>query len=267
MEPDQLLARRLERADAWRSLEYAWAVSRRHPDVEVAVEPVAGGYLVFAGRAYPVNRAKALGLSGPVIDADLEAVEQFYRQRGLPPRLDLCPLADPTLVNLLRQRGYGLEGWQQVLARPLARDEAWPVPETVRVEEAGPDDRDRWLRTVARGFSAEEEPPATMVDILAPNFDSAIATCFLAWLDGQPAGGGALVVREGVAELCSASTRPAFRQRGVQTALIYARLAAARRAACDLAMTLTSPGSPSQRNVERAGFRLIYTKAIMVQAL
>jgi hypothetical protein len=48
-------------------------------------------------------------------------------------------------------------------------------------------------------------------------------------------------------------------------ALLQARLAAARRAGCDLAVVGTSPGSDSQRNIERAGFTLAYTKVIMVR--
>jgi hypothetical protein len=51
----------------------------------------------------------------------------------------------------------------------------------------------------------------------------------------------------------------------VQMALLQARLAAARKAGCDLAVSMTGPGSDSQRNIERAGFRLAYTKASMVK--
>ena len=53
------------------------------------------------------------------------------------------------------------------------------------------------------------------------------------------------------------------RNLGMQHALIAARLAAALAAGCDLAVVHTEPGSPSQRNVERLGFRLAYTKVTM----
>ena len=53
------------------------------------------------------------------------------------------------------------------------------------------------------------------------------------------------------------------RKLGVQYALIAARLAAATEAGCDLAVVYTEPGSESQRNVERLGFRLAYTKVTM----
>ena len=73
-----------------------------------------------------------------------------------------------------------------------------------------------------------------------------------------------MYIHEGVAEFGGASTRPAFRQRGVQTALLHARMDAAREAGCDLALVVTAPGEDSQRNVERAGFRLAYTKVVVV---
>jgi hypothetical protein len=49
----------------------------------------------------------------------------------------------------------------------------------------------------------------------------------------------------------------------VQSALIAARLAAATAAGCHLAMACTAPGTASQRNYERAGFRVAYTKAML----
>jgi GNAT superfamily N-acetyltransferase len=59
------------------------------------------------------------------------------------------------------------------------------------------------------------------------------------------------------AMLGGAATLPAFRRRGVQRALIEARLAVAARAGCELAIVTADPGSSSARNVERTGFQLI----------
>jgi GNAT superfamily N-acetyltransferase len=71
-------------------------------------------------------------------------------------------------------------------------------------------------------------------------------------------------VRDGVIGVFGTATRPRFRRRGVQTALVGQILAdAATRA--DLAITTTEPGSTSQRTFERLGFRLIYTRAILAK--
>jgi len=58
---------------------------------------------------------------------------------------------------------------------------------------------------------------------------------------------------------------PAFRNRGVQTTLLHARLAIAAAAGYDLAMTSTQPGSTSQRNVERQSFRVVYTRSKFIR--
>lgn len=87
----------------------------------------------------------------------------------------------------------------------------------------------------------------------------------MAFFDEQPAAGGTLTIRDGLAGLMGASTLPEFRNRGVQSALISVRLAAARDAGCDLAMSVTQPSSGSQRNLERQGFRVVYTRAKFIR--
>ncbi len=125
---------------------------------------------------------------------------------------------------------------------------------------------EQWIETVAHGFTGHTPPPADSVVVLAPNFYSANAQCFFAWIGGQPVSGGAMYVHHDVVELGSTSTRPAFRGRGVHTALVRHRLQLAAAAGCTSALVVTSPGTPSQRNLERLGFQVAYTKAILVQA-
>lgn len=56
---------------------------------------------------------------------------------------------------------------------------------------------------------------------------------------------------------------PAHRGKGLQAALIRARLQLAIEHGCELAATSTHPGTDSQRKVERAGFRVAYPKAVL----
>jgi GNAT superfamily N-acetyltransferase len=67
-------------------------------------------------------------------------------------------------------------------------------------------------------------------------------------------------IHEGVALLAGASTVPEARGRGAQLALLDARLRYAVEHGCDLAMMCALPGSASQRNAERQGFRIAYTR-------
>ena len=85
-------------------------------------------------------------------------------------------------------------------------------------------------------------------------------TCFLAELDGQPGAAGALNIHDGVALFSGAATVPEMRRRGLQAALLQERMRYAADRGCDLAMMVAEAGSESQRNAERQGFRIAYTR-------
>ena len=68
------------------------------------------------------------------------------------------------------------------------------------------------------------------------------------------------------AQLTGAGTLPAFRRRGVQKALARTRLQDARAAGCLYAVVTTQPGSTSHANMQRTGFDLAYTRAVLVKA-
>lgn len=268
---DEALSRRLELCDAWRGVRYAEAYVRLHPASASAVEPVGGGYAIYIAPGSPINSARGVGLSGPVSLAQVQAFEDFFRSRGEGPRLRLSPLADTSLVDLLGQRGYVVTGFFSTLARALPPDfTPAPLPEGIQVAAARPDEDDVWIHTVAEGFEEKADPSPAAFDILEPNFYAADSQPFFAWAaekDGkrQPAGGGGMYIcpQECAVELGGTSTRLPYRKRGVQAALIEARLAAACQAGCDLAMVLTEPGSPSQRNLLRAGFWQAYTSVVV----
>jgi len=262
---DLAFARRLEATHAWRCIHYADAWARLHPQQAPAVaREIRGGWVILSGPGSPVHNARGLGLHGPLNEADLETIERLFREARLTPHIDVCPLAEPSFVQLLAQHGYVLLEFQSMLWRNLAPpDENLLVPEDVQVRPAGPELAEVWIRTTAQGFSAGDNPAQDALDIMAANFHAVNGAPFLAWWQGEPAGGGGMYVHEGAMELGGDSTRPAFRRRGVETALILARLAAAREMGCDLAMATTTAGSASQRNAERLGFRLAYTKAIL----
>jgi GNAT superfamily N-acetyltransferase len=261
---DATLATRLEDAQAWRSVHYALAQGARQPEAQSTVFALAGGQLIFAAPGSPVNRAIGLGMAAPITVAEFDMLEEFYRVRGESARIDLCPLADLSLLRLLRQRQYQISIFQNVLVCPLPQ----PMPPSaaasqIEVTVAHPAEGELWINTVAMGFCETPTPPAADIQIATPNFYARNATCFFARVEGEVAGGGAIYIHNGVAELGGTSTLVEFRRRGVQTALLYHRLATAHAAGCDLALVITSPGSASQKNVERVGFSLAYTKVRM----
>jgi GNAT superfamily N-acetyltransferase len=114
-------------------------------------------------------------------------------------------------------------------------------------------------------FEGPGAVPESVGEVIAALTSVPGATAWLARVEGEPAGGGSLLVCDGLALFAGDGTLPAFRRRGVQAALIAARLAESARLGCALAVTCTQPGSTSQRNFERLGFRLIYARTLMVR--
>lgn len=269
---DLSLARRLEAADTAKYLDYAAARSRLRPDIGVTWEPVAGGYAVYAGAGNPYSRGIGLGLNGHVSADEFKRFEAFFRTRGLAPEVSLCPLADDSVIDLLAAHGYVVRMFMQTWFRETndegrrTEDGGPPTAGETVVRPIRPDEADLWVLTAHRGFAGDDAvaPPDSIV---AAYPHMAHATCWLAWLTGapvgEPAGAGSLALHDGIAELFGTSTRPSSRGRGVQTALMRARMATAAAAGCDVIAVHTDPGSASQRNVERAGFRLAYTKVMM----
>ena len=88
---------------------------------------------------------------------------------------------------------------------------------------------------------------------------------YIARIGGGIVGGAALRLDDGVAQFSGAATLPAFRRRGVQTALLRARLAEAAQAGCDIGVVVTQPASKSQQNAQREGFSLLYARQLLVK--
>lgn len=258
------LARRIESAECHAAVETAQTLERVRPESGAAVESIAGGFAMYCGANSPVTQAVGIGLHGVVSEEDFNRLESFYRSRGEAVRVETCPLADASLFELFGKRSYRVTEFSNVMARPLKSPgtaETWPAsPLGVRIEKVGREQIDLWTLTVSQGFSENAPVAQELLDVMKMFAEGPRAECYLARVDGKVAGGGTLALRDGVAGLFGASTLPAFRKRGVQTALLHARLARAADAGCDLAACLAHPGSTSQRNIVRQGFQVLYTR-------
>ncbi len=263
---DRATAALLEAAPAYRAANYARAVRPQPGAPSPAVIAIGGAQVVYAAPDRPVNRAIGLGMTGPVDEADLIAIEAFYRERRADPAIDLCPLADPTLFNLLAARGYRPHAAMTMLVLPLPHSmTSMAAPNTIRVTRAQPCEFDRWIDLSARGFGSGESADPNLLALLAPNAAAEGATPYFAWLEETPIATGGLYQHGPVVELGGTSTLPAYRRRGAQTALIARRLADATAAGCRYATVLTTPGSDSQRNLQQRGFSVAYTRLICVR--
>jgi hypothetical protein len=181
-------------------------------------------------------------------------------------RIRVCPLADPTLLALLGERGYSVQGFMNVYVRQVAAlDAESPSVAGLTIKVASADEAGDWFEREGAGGDWAEPDGITFMTIRCTH--KADTRLFLAWRDGQPVGGGALEIHDGVAALMAAGTLPGLRQQGIHTALLRARLAAASAAGCDLAMVHSEPGAVSQHTILRAGFQMAYTSVSLVRML
>ncbi len=254
------LARELEFAEAEVAVCGAEAMQQLTPEVGTAVLQVAGGYAVYCGANSPVTQAVGLGLNGPVSAEEFDRLEEFYFSRNEPVRAETCPLADASLFALYRERGYGVTEFSNVMVRAIERGERWPEPEGVEIWKASRQEMDLWTLTVAQGFAENYPVTEELIRIMKVFGLSRGMECYLASVDGKVAGGATLSLRGKIAGLFGASTLPDFRKRGVQTALLRARLRRAEEEGCEIGMSLAQPGGHSQRNISRLGFRTLYTR-------
>jgi hypothetical protein len=131
----------------------------------------------------------------------------------------------------------------------------------IRVRVAGPEEAQLWTDTSAKGWTHEH--PELLGLFLQTTVISAAreqSPCFLAEFDGQTGAAGSLCLHEGVALFAGAASIPEMRRRGLQGALLRERMRYAFDHGCDLAMMVAAPGSDSQRNAERRGFQIAYTR-------
>jgi len=263
--PDFSLAQRFEFHEAWSSGEHARTQAQLYPETGAVSLPICDGYLVYCGKKSPLNQVYGWGLSGPVLATELEMIETFYRSRELRPQVRVCPLADPSLFQLLGERRYIVQDHMNVYACQVdTLEEELPSVPGLSIQIATPDDAKLWFELDSAG--GDWAVPDGISFMLIRTTLKPDSQLFLAWLNGQLVGSGALEIHDGMAALMAAGTLSAFRNRGVHTALLHARLAAATRAGCDLAMIHTRPGAMSQRNVQRAGFQLMYNVMTMVSS-
>lgn len=208
---------------------------------------------VHAGPGLPVNAAWHAGTGDPLTETDLAAFGAFCAAHAQAATVQVLSDAAPELLPLFAGQGYALSGLLHVWTRPLTN-----LPEAPpHVQDDVP--ADLWAELAARAFGPGN---AAMMRL---NAGLRGTHRLSAQVDGQAAGVAALSVCGGVAAFYSAATLPEWRRRGVQTALLAARLHLAARLGADLASVFVTPGSGSERNVRRAGFgmagaRLTFTR-------
>jgi len=266
------LAARIESAETELLHDIIQGSQQRRPDLDAWSERIAGGCAGYAGPGVPVNKIAGIGFAG-VPDADaLGAIERRYHERESGVSVEVATHADPEVFAFLMARGYRLTGFEDVLGVALPVSEGRRAEQVQLVTVAPGAEREPWFDCLIEGFAAPDEqgvqsnedfPRDLVREVMRDLATIPDFTAYLARLDGEDVGGGALRTHGAIAHLCGAATVPAARRRGVQTTLLTERLQAAASAGCEIAVAFTQPGSKSQQNMIRQGFCLLYSRAIL----
>jgi ribosomal protein S18 acetylase RimI-like enzyme len=268
------LAERIERAEADLIAGSSQAARQRRAGTTGFVLPLAGGVASFAEADSPFNKVAGVGFGGVPGPDELDQVERAFAACGSPVQVELAVLADPAIGALLTGRGYRLESFENVLGRALGDGPGRVTPPGIEVRRSGDEDFGPWLEVVAdaatqpdsQGVPEHEEFSREAVARAERDMVAAGAVRYSALRDEVLAGGASMRLAGSIAQLTGAATAPAHRRRGIQSALLSARLADAAAAGCEVAVVVTQPGSKSQQNVQRQGFDLLYSRAILVRA-
>ncbi|HSD46886.1 MAG TPA: GNAT family N-acetyltransferase [Pyrinomonadaceae bacterium] len=258
---DLELARRLERTEGQGNVDFIEARNKAFPDWGAEWIEVAGTRAMFDGASSPLTQTFGLGMFEPLAVEQLDEIEQFFQTRGADVFHEVCPLADPSAFALLNERGYAPVEFSNVLYRPIDPDLRLDAArnEQVQVRLIRDDEVDLWAETASEGWSEFTEVADFLRDLGKVTARSK-SLSFIAELEGKPIATGALTISGEVALLAGASTIPSARRQGAQLALLEGRLRYAAAQGCTIGMMVAQPGSGSQRNAERHGFRIAYTR-------
>lgn len=266
---DKAFARRLESCEEMPQVLYARIFQKSRPEIGAAEQEICGGHMVFAGLGSPIGRATGAGLDGPLTAADLDLIEQFYRERKAPSQVDLTPLHGPEVFEMCKERGYAIAELNNVLFRKLdAHEDFSRAPAHCEIRRSSPEEAEITGAIVESAFFPDGAPEAFR-GLITPLYQMENALAFVATVDGKAVacGTGLVIPEHKVFALCGAGTRAEFRGRGLQTALLRARMQAALEAGCEYAVVVTQGGTISQRNAERLGLRVAYSKVTVIKNL
>lgn len=235
-------------------------VTRQYKEGQIL--EINGGAACFSGFESYLSQVVGWGFSSKAkqFRHEITAIEHFYQALGHP-RVDieLCPFAGNDLACFLSDEGYRVSELNNVSFLDLkayqkidCSSDEWLI-RPVRTDEL-----DVWARHVALGFAYPEAEEQFSYYARATG-----VVAFGAFVHEQLVAGATLALHGAFCDLAVTSTLPAYRGRGLQKRLLATRLNFAKDQGLHVAMVTTDPGSISDLNIQKLGFRCAYTRIKM----
>lgn len=260
---DTELSKKLERTEARANADFVETRARIDPASKAEWIEVGGAYAMFDGPESPLTQTFGLGLFEEIEDAHFDRIETFFRERSSPVFHEISPIVDQQILATLSDRGYVPIELTSVMFQELnpkspPRQQRNP---NLTVRPIAEGEADIWARVSAEGWS-EDKPELYdfLLSIGAVTARTNGGRPFIVESDGTPIAAGGFSMYEDVCIMAGASTIPSARRMGAQNALLSARLNHAEANGCTIAMMCALPGSQSQKNAERNGFKIAYTR-------
>ncbi len=210
---------------------------------------------------------RVLGLE-PADQDKLGQIAAFFSRHRLDFRFEIMPgKLNSSLGSRLHDLGFCQMGFNTALYGQPAVAGGVALSTRQDIRQIRPEEIDLFLDIYQAGFGlpslAREERRAVRSWLQKARDE--LYLC-LASIHKAPIGVGVLYVKNGVGLLADATTLPEFRGQGCHAALIRHRIAQAAKMGGDLLTSFVEFGSASHHNLERAGLRVAYTKAMWWKA-
>lgn len=213
----------------------------------------------------PLNQTFGMGLSNSHNEKTLTQIEQFFEKKNVPCFHEVSPYAGPRFLEMLCKRNYYPVELSNVFFKrlsPIGNEDMEKIPEIEIVLANTPELMKQWTNINSKAWSNDYPEISEFMEIVGRvNEANKNTECFFATYKGLPASAGAVTIQNGIAILNGAATLPEMRGHKIQSALIQARLNFAFKKKCAYCAVVVEVGSKSQRNVERNGFSLAYTRS------
>lgn len=260
---DKTLSQKIERTEALSNVAFVESHAKLFPESKAEWVEIGGVYAMFDGAAYPTTQTFGLGMFDEVTDNKLNKLENFYKEKNVPVNHVVSPLAGLGVFKKLGERGYQpveLSNVTYLELKPENITNSFQNSE-ISTRKINKDEIELFAKTSTKGWLHEIPDYAeVMFELSKIGASSKGAIPFFAELNEEPIATGTLFIYDDTAILAGASTIPEARRQGAQNALLNARLNYALESGCKIAIMDAMPGSQSQRNAEKNGFRIAYTR-------
>lgn len=196
---------------------------------------------------------------------ELDDIEQFYKAHDCSINIELSPYVNPGLLSVFKEKQFSVEELNTISYLEFSDEEVNfnsqfnSNGKSFTIRSVDESSLSEWAQIVAIGFDA-----ADVEEQFLQYAQAEAITAYAAFHEENMVAGATLSVHESVCDLGVTSTLPIFRGHGLQKALLLARLQDAQHQQIRLASVTTEPGSISEQNIQKIGFKPAYTRLKLV---